>query len=208
MPSSDIPAEPTRADMRFRRATPADADDLSSFARRQFEETFGADNDPRDMAMYIARAFTPSAQADELADPSRICLVGDDDAGIAAYALLHVGATAPPVSGPQPVEIERFYVDARWHGRGLADTLMDLVVDTARLAGATTLWLGVWERNPRAIRFYLRRGFVDVGSHGFLVGTDLQTDRIMTRSVAPSVAHSQSLDGDAPGTDRPRERAP
>ena len=41
------------------------------------------------------------------------------------------------------------------------------------------LWLGVWERNPRAQAFYRKSGFADVGSQVFLVGTDAQTDRVM-----------------------------
>lgn len=176
------------APLRFRRATAGDAGALSTFARRVFDETFGPDNDPDDMAMYGDRAFTGAAQAAELADPARVCLVGEQDGEIAGYVLLHVGAEHPAVSGPRPVEIERFYVDGRWHGTGVAGALMDLVFDSARSLGCETIWLGVWERNPRAIRFYARRGFVDVGSHGFQLGTDLQTDRVMTRSVADAGA--------------------
>ena len=178
--SAPLGALPT---VRFRRATPDDAEALSSFARRSFIETFGPDNDPRDMAMYTERTFTPSAQRREIEDPSRVCLIGEDDAGIAAYALLGIGGTNPAVVAPAPAEIQRFYVDARLHGAGLAGAMMTLVVDTVRALGVETLWLGVWERNARAIRFYEKRGFVDVGSHGFMVGTDLQTDRIMMRSV-------------------------
>ena len=58
----------------------------------------------------------------------------------------------------------------------------------ARQLGADALWLGVWERNPRAIAFYGKVGFVDVGSHLFVVGADAQTDRIMVRSLPPEPA--------------------
>ncbi|MFN0097433.1 MAG: GNAT family N-acetyltransferase [Gemmatimonadaceae bacterium] len=61
---------------------------------------------------------------------------------------------------------------------------MAQVVDAARHAGAEPLWLGVWERNPRAIAFYRKFGYADVGAHVFVVGTDPQTDRIMTRPLA------------------------
>jgi ribosomal protein S18 acetylase RimI-like enzyme len=77
----------------------------------------------------------------------------------------------------------RFYVDPIRHGHGIAQTLMDAVLTTARADAAHTIWLGVWERNPRAIAFYRKCGFEDVGSHPFLVGTDLQTDRVMTRAL-------------------------
>jgi diamine N-acetyltransferase len=61
---------------------------------------------------------------------------------------------------------------------------MDAVVGEARTRGAQTLWLGVWERNARAIAFYRKRGFQDVGRHQFLVGTDRQTDRLMVLPIA------------------------
>jgi len=81
------------------------------------------------------------------------------------------------------VEIERFYVDVPWHGRGLAHDMMDYIMTRARANGGATLWLSVWESNGRGIRFYEKRGFRDVGAHDFLLGTDLQSDRVMQRSL-------------------------
>jgi len=198
MPHSNISGaslhDTTRGIVRFRRGLPADADALSAFARRVFDETFGPDNDPRDMGLYAENAFAPSVQHGELTDLARVCLIGESDGAIVAYALLHVGSTDPAVNGPQPVEIERFYVDAPWHGAGVADAMMDRVTSGAREAGGETLWLGVWDRNARAIRFYARRGFRDAGAHGFLLGTDLQTDRIMVHSLAAAPAATPGRD--------------
>jgi ribosomal protein S18 acetylase RimI-like enzyme len=83
------------------------------------------------------------------------------------------------------VEIRRFYVDRPFHGRGIAQALMRAVEETARTLGGRTLWLGVWERNPRAIAFYSKCGFVDVGQHDFILGTEEQTDRVMARALSP-----------------------
>jgi len=85
----------------------------------------------------------------------------------------------PCVTGPRPIEIARFYVDFRWHGRGVARRMMAAAAAEAERRGAATLWLGVWEHNPRAIAFYAKCGFEDVGSHVFMVGNDAQTDRLM-----------------------------
>ena len=68
-------------------------------------------------------------------------------------------------------------------GKGLAQELMARVVRTAKEVGARTVWLGVWERNPRGIAFYRKCGYVDVGSKVYVVGSDPQTDRVMTRPV-------------------------
>ena len=87
------------------------------------------------------------------------------------------------VTGPEPIELWRFYVDREWHGRGIAQALMDRVKAAARERGAKTLWLGVWERNDRARAFYAKCGFADAGEHIFLFGTDPQTDRVMVTTL-------------------------
>lgn len=171
----------------FRRATAADAPALSEFACRLFTQVFGPDNTPADMALYLPGAFSPELQAREIGDPTRICLLGEADVDgvrtLASYALLHVGTRDAAVTGPDPVEIERFYVDFPWHGGGAAQAMMTEVFEQARAAGGKTIWLGVWERNPRAIRFYGKHQFVDVGAHPFVLGTDVQVDRVMSRPL-------------------------
>jgi diamine N-acetyltransferase len=97
-----------------------------------------------------------------------------------AYAQLRPGAPSCAPAAPSPQELWRFYVERAHHGTGLAQALMDAVVRTAQDRGAKTLWLGVWEHNPRAQAFYRKCGFSDIGTHQFRLGTDLQTDRVMS----------------------------
>jgi len=87
-------------------------------------------------------------------------------------------------AGPDAIELRRFYIEGRWHGRGLAPALMEHVLRAAVARGAAVLWLGVWERNARAIRFYRKCRFLDVGSQVFVLGADPQTDRVMLRPLA------------------------
>jgi GNAT superfamily N-acetyltransferase len=156
---------------------------LSDFGARTFADTFAADNTPEDMAAYIAASFGVAQQRAELGDPNVWTLLAEADGVLAAYAQLRRGPAPPCVTGPGPMELVRFYVDKSWHGKGLAPTLMEAAIDRAAASGARTLWLGVWERNARAQRFYAKHGFADAGSHDFIVGTDRQTDRIMVRPL-------------------------
>ena len=96
------------------------------------------------------------------------------------------GPTPPSVTMPDAVELWRFYVDRPWHGRGLAPILMATAMEAARELGGRSIWLGVWERNARAIAFYTKCGFLDIGSQEFVVGTDRQTDRVLVRSLDPT----------------------
>lgn len=171
----------------IRRATLADAAALAELAERTFRDTFGADNTPEDLALHLATAYGRAQQARELEDPAMLTLVAELDAAngtpLVAFAQLRQGPAPACVTGPAPIELQRFYLVTAWHGRGLAQQLMDAVFDAARAARAQTIWLGVWERNPRAIAFYRKAGYEDVGEQTFVVGNDPQRDRILTRPI-------------------------
>jgi GNAT superfamily N-acetyltransferase len=169
--------------MTIRRGTAADAPTLAALARDTFFDTFASTNDAADMALHLERAYGVAQQAAELTDPAVVTLLVEEAGQAVAYAQLRTGHVPECVSGANAIELWRFYVTRDWHGRGIAQQLMERVVTEARQAGAETLWLGVWERNPRALAFYGKCGFVDVGEHVFLFGTDPQTDRVMARTL-------------------------
>ena len=168
----------------IRPAGVADAPWLAALAERTFRETYTAYNTPDDMERYVGEHFGPERQAAELRDGRMVTLVAEVDGRAAGYAQLARGAAPPSVTGPEPMEVVRFYVDRPWHGQGVAHQLMAAVADAARTAGARTLWLGVWERNPRAIAFYRKCGFEDVGTQIFVLGEDHQQDLVLARSLA------------------------
>ncbi|MGH7717283.1 MAG: GNAT family N-acetyltransferase [Gemmatimonadaceae bacterium] len=180
--------------LRIRVASVADAPLLAELAARTFVETFAAENRAEDMTLHVARRYGVEIQGRELADPALTYLIAEVDGAVAGYALVRAGPAPPCVTGPAPVEIWRFYVDRPWHGSGVAQALMTACESEARRRGGRTLWLGVWERNARARRFYEKSGFRDVGAKPFLLGTDAQTDRIMARdldegSIRPNLLH-------------------
>jgi diamine N-acetyltransferase len=167
----------------IRTATTADAAVLADLARRTFYDTFAPTNDPGDMALHLESAYGVDQQTRELTDRDITTLLVEEGRAAIAYAQVRTGHIPECVTGPGPIELWRFYVDAGWHGRGVAQALMEQVKVTARERSARTLWLGVWERNDRARAFYAKCGFADAGEHIFLFGTDPQTDRVMVMSL-------------------------
>ena len=167
----------------IRRAATEDAALLAEMASRIFYETFAAENKPEDMKAYMDEAFTVARQTEEIADVRAIFLLAFVDAEPAGYAKLLAGDTPENVAGERPIELARLYADHRWHGRGVGAALMEACFDEARGAGHATMWLGVWERNLRAIAFYRKCGFVECGSHVFRLGSDPQTDLLMARPL-------------------------
>lgn len=170
---TDLPA------LTIRRATPYDAKTLATLGARIFDQTFAAHNTPEDMRAYLDEAYSEAKCAEEIADPELITLLVEAGDEAVAYAQLHFGPAPPFVTGEAPAEIKRFYVDHAWHGKGISHALMNECLRIFRERGVQTIWLGVWERNWRAIAFYKKLGFRKVGAQPFLLGKDLQSDDVM-----------------------------
>lgn len=177
---NDTRIDPSR--LEIRRGEIADAGELASFGARTFLETFGPANDPAHIDAYLGEAFGVAQQAGELADPGTTTLLATVDGRLVAYAQLRRGAPPDCVTQTDAIELQRFYLDRDAHGSGIASLLMAAVRRAAAALGAHHVWLGVWERNRRAIAFYARCGYLDVGHKIFHVGPDRQVDRVM---VAP-----------------------
>ena len=180
--SNTSPAAPP-AGLHIRRATLADAPLIASIGAETFVTSFGAQNTPENLAKHLARAFGVEIQARELADPAITYLIAEHNGRTAGYAQVRQGEAPPCVTGGSPVEVRRFYVVSDFHGTGIAQALMDACAREARQRGGRTLWLGVWDQNPRAIRFYTKWGFADVGGQTFVLGDDPQQDRVLARSL-------------------------
>jgi GNAT superfamily N-acetyltransferase len=169
----------TSASIEIRRGEPADAGALAKFGWRTFEETYGARNDPQNMADYLAANYGEEQQERELESPDMITLLVEQGGRLVGFA--QVQRSTPPERVPNEgaVELYRFYVDRPWHGRGVAQKLLAATRLAAAELDGRRLWLSVWEKNPRAIAFYTKSGFVDEGTTDFWVGNDRQTDRVL-----------------------------
>ena len=168
----------------IRQATTADAALYSSVARSTFVDTFGRDNTPDDMAHYCADAFDEEIQRRELADDRNLILLAERSGDVVGYAMLRTASAPDCVADRDAIEIARLYAVARVIGTGVGAALMQRCLELSAERGHCSVWLGVWEHNPRAIAFYERWGFVDMGAKSFVLGTDHQVDRVMMRVTA------------------------
>jgi ribosomal protein S18 acetylase RimI-like enzyme len=167
----------------IRRAGPADAKALAELAEATFRATFAATNTPRNMDQHCRDHYGEALQAAELADPGMSTFVAETAGRLVGY--VQVGAKRAPacVAASRPGEVQRLYVAQDWHGKGIAQALMTAALDEIARRGADAAWLGVWEHNPRALAFYRKWGFVEVGEHTFAVGDDPQRDLVLRRPL-------------------------
>lgn len=166
-----------------RPAFAADAGTVAALAERTFREAFAAQNPPEEMERHCREHFGAAIQGREIADPDRATLLAERDGVPAGFAQLRWRAAAEGVAGAAPGEIQRFYVLQRFHGTGVAATLMTASLEALRSRGSDVVWLGVWEENPRAIAFYRKHSFVEVGRKTFMLGTDPQRDLVLARPL-------------------------
>jgi ribosomal protein S18 acetylase RimI-like enzyme len=167
----------------IRRARIEDANLLAELGAQTFAETFTEDNTPEDMSLYLAASFNLETLTAELTDPLSIFYIAEVDGNAAGYAKIHSGEALDGVEGLKPIELVRLYVSRKWLGRGVGQALMQRCIDEAREMGFQTIWLGVWERNNRALAFYRKWDFREVGEHIFQLGSDSQRDILMQRAI-------------------------
>jgi ribosomal protein S18 acetylase RimI-like enzyme len=169
----------------LRKAGADDAVAITQLAFDTFWDAFAGHpmNAPHDLDDYMRRAFTIEQVTRELADAKAIFTVAEIDGEMAGYSKLVLDTIEPGIAADRPVELSRLYSRQRYLGKGIGQALMERCFDDARELGRDVMWLGVWEYNPRARRFYEKHGFRVVGKHVFQLGTDPQTDLLMQREI-------------------------
>ena len=174
----------------IRSCTPIDAATVAALGARLFTQAYGPTHPEPELSRYLARSFDPDYFARELRDPTvRVLIVEAPDGIAVGYAHMRATTGEPPegVIGSHPVEIVRFYIDAQFHGAGLAQALMAACEREARAMDADVLWLSVWQEAPRPQAFYRRSGLEIVGTTTFTFGERLDADFVMARRLLPAV---------------------
>lgn len=169
----------------IRQATARDAKVLTDLAYTTFWDAFAhhPKNAPDDLNHYMRQAFSHDQITAELQDEKCIFLIAELDGEPAGYAKIIIDAIEPGINAERPVELNRLYSHQQFLGKGIGQGLIDACLERAKKEHRDVMWLGVWEYNPRAQRFYEKNGFRVVGSHVFQLGEDAQTDLLMQREL-------------------------
>jgi ribosomal protein S18 acetylase RimI-like enzyme len=169
----------------IRQASSVDAKVLTDLAYTTFWDAFAhhPKNAPDDLAHYMRQAFNMEQIAAELSDEKSIFLIAELEGEAAGYAKIIIDNIEDGITAERPIELSRLYSHQKFLGQGIGQKLMDACFERAIAEGRDVMWLGVWEFNPRAQRFYEKNGFSIVGRHVFQLGSDPQTDLLMERKL-------------------------
>ena len=156
---------------------------LQSIGRQTFKETFADGNTVENMRKYLEEGFSIEKLTSELNDKNAAFYLAESSDNVVGYLKLNFGGSQTELKDEKAVEIERIYVLKEFHGQNVGQNLYDKAIQVAKDHNSDYVWLGVWEENPRAIRFYEKNGFVAFDKHIFRLGDDEQTDIMMKKKL-------------------------
>lgn len=152
---------------------------LQDIGRQTFYETFAEENTEENMQKYLEEGFSDQKIQAELKDAHSEFHLALLETRVIGYLKVNSGQAQTELKESTSLEIERIYVLKEFHGQKVGQLLYDKAIEIAQQANANYVWLGVWEKNPRAISFYKKNGFVEFDRHVFKLGDDEQTDLMM-----------------------------
>lgn len=167
----------------FRQCDSTDLDSLVQLSKITFSDAFEKDNDAHDFRTYLQKAFGSKQLAKELSNKNTFFYFVYDGQELVGYFKLNVESAQSDVQDPKALEIERIYVLNEHQGKKIGSRMLKRITEKAKEMHKQYIWLGVWEHNPKAIRFYQNRGFVKFGEHPYFIGTDEQTDWLLRLEI-------------------------
>jgi ribosomal protein S18 acetylase RimI-like enzyme len=167
----------------IREATIEDARLIADISHQTFYETFARHNTKEDMHKFLNQQFTKGKLIMEVGARGNIFLLAYDDDSIAGYVKIRDERVPPGMGSVSALEVARIYAMNNQIGKGVGSLLMQSCIDVAKQKNKEWLWLGVWEKNQRAIDFYKKWGFEKFDETDFLLGDDMQRDWLMKRKV-------------------------
>ena len=163
----------------IRKATISDLEVIQEISKQTFIETFAAVNTPENMENYVRENFNSQQLALEVNNRESSFYLASLENKIIGYMKLNFGDSQTEIHSLQAMEIHRIYVLEAFHGKKIGQLLLNEAILIGQHAGVDSIWLGVWEKNHKAIEFYSKNDFVEFDKHIFTLGNDVQTDLLM-----------------------------
>lgn len=156
-----------------------DLDQLELISRKTFSDAFASQNNPEDFEYYLRTALTKERIASELDHPDTSFYFVIKNTETVGFFKINAAKAQTDIFDETSCELERIYVLSDHQGDGIGEWMLGQVIHMAQEAKKDYIWLGVWEENIRAIRFYEKKGFIKFGKHPYYIGKDKQMDWLM-----------------------------
>jgi GNAT superfamily N-acetyltransferase len=169
----------------LRPATGDDALCIGVLGMQVFLETYAPDGIRPDLAREVLQTLSPEVTAAALARRDQRFIVAERAGHLLGFAHWRPDATHAGVAAARPAEVFRLYVLRRFAAAGLGTLLLRAAEDAAAAEGADAVWLTAWSGNERALAFYPRRGYADIGPTEYLINGIAYENRLFVRRLGP-----------------------
>ncbi len=163
----------------IKKVTLNDIDQLQKISKQTFQETFSESNSEENMKNYLEDELSIKKLTTELNNTNSLFYFATLNNEVIGYLKLNFGESQTELKDDKALEIERIYVSKDFYGKSVGQLLYNKAIQIAKQKKADYVWLGVWEKNLRAIAFYNKNGLVAFDKHIFKLGNDEQTDLMM-----------------------------
>lgn len=161
------------------KASVSDLETIQKISIQTFIETFAAVNTPENISNYIKDSLNTAQLTTELNNANSQFYIAYSNDEVVGYLKINFGDAQTEAINGNTLEVQRIYVLQSFHGKNIGQLLLDEVKKIAKNTAVDFIWLGVWEENHRALRFYTKNEFVVFDKHVFTLGNDEQTDLLM-----------------------------
>lgn len=163
-----------------------DLQKLLALSTETYQDTFGGFCSKEIMQTYLSEAFNKEKISQELNNPCSAFYFACNDESLVGYIKVNEFPAQTDINDEKSLELERIYLLQAFQGCGYGKELLDKAVHIAVGKKKKYIWLGVWEKNLKAIGFYSKNGFHKSGEHVFVMGNEQQRDYIMKKELAES----------------------
>ena len=154
----------------IKKCTLQDLESLQKISIETFYQTFADVNTAENMKAYLENAYNEEKIYKELSNPNSSFFFVYVDERLAGYLKLNEFPSQSDINDIDSLELERIYILKEFQGAGLGKDLLEHAISIAIEHGKKYIWLGVWEHNEKAKRFYQKNGFYRIGVPSFTIG--------------------------------------
>lgn len=170
--------------MKIKKCSLDDILDLQKIYRQTFFETFSEQNSEENMRIFLDKAYSEEKLKSEIENKESETFLAVENQKILGVLKINTGNAETESGLKNSLEIQRIYILKESKGLGIGTVLMNLAEKKARELGVSFIWLGVWEKNFPAQKFYTDKGFRRFSEHAFVLGDDIQTDFLMKKELS------------------------
>lgn len=168
----------------IREAIVSDAAHIALLGRVTFTETFSHHfNNKNELLDYFDQTFSVQKIKKSIDKPNNVYWIALVDELPVGYAKLKLKSKSEFITSDNISQLQKIYILKDFLSMKIGHQLQERLIGRARENNSEAIWLSVLGSNDRAINFYYKNDFIDVGNHDFQIGSEKFKFRVMSKKL-------------------------